>query len=132
MIIWIAYHSNGRIHASGNGLESELALQSKGFGLPVMSVDANTQVNDLSQYIDLTDPSNPALANRVDFPAAWDGTNITLPTNCQLEVRGPVESSLADIEAGTHEITFDEPGVYQLEFSSIEGKYLPFTLEITA
>lgn len=125
-LYYIAYQPSGEITRTGQCMPDDLT------NWPIPGEQAiEGQANDSVQYMDLTEPDNPAIADKTPVPHTVTGNIISgLPGDeLQVKVTGPIADSF-DIPAGETELTFtaDVPGQYTLTLSGV--KYLPTEVQV--
>lgn len=125
---YVVYDSSGAIQKSGSCPPDHLEMQAQSVYI-VMEGEARDDIH----YIDLTDPENPTIADKVSVPHAINGNLITDLPGDELHciVTGPAIDSFT-IPAGEAELEYapEAPGTYILTLSGV--KYLPTEITLEA
>lgn len=124
-ISYLVYDNRGAIQKSGSCPLDHIDMQAQ-TGYTAMEGEARDDIH----YVDLTDPDNPAIADKVSVPHTVTGNVITLPgDDLHCEVTGPITDSF-DIPATETDLTYtaDVPGQYTLTLSGV--KYLPTEVQV--
>jgi len=116
---WFALYdpSTGEVITTGSAPDNMVDLQSA----PGLNRYVG-QVDPVHQYIDVTDPANPVVADKQPLPYTVDKTTVVadgvdivtisgLPDSAEVEVSGAV----ATPTAGVVELTFASPGDYTVQ-----------------